>query len=167
MHSNSYDQMKKLVEKYLDKNADLSVLDVGSYNINGTYKALFNNPKWKYVGADIGKGPNVDMIIDEASVWPNIADDVYDVVICGQVLEHTKEPKDLAKAIARVTKVNGYCFIIAPWRFGPHPFPKDYWRILPDGMEHLFMEIAGLGKLECFISGVDTVFAGVKVKKYV
>jgi SAM-dependent methyltransferase len=158
--------MQKLVEKYLDKNADLHILDVGSYNVNGTYKKLFDNPKWKYVGADIGPGPNVDMVIDENGVWSNITDNAYDAVICGQVLEHTKEPQKLALAIARVCKVNGYCFVIAPWKFGPHPFPKDYWRILPDGMEFIFMDVAGLAKLECYMSGVDTVFAGTKVKRY-
>lgn len=158
--------MRILVNKYLDKNANLAILDIGSYNINGIYKPLFNNPKWTYMGADLCCGPNVDVLIDEDGVWSNIKDSVCDVVICGQVLEHTKEPQKLARAIARITKARGYCFIIAPWRFGLHRYPKDYWRIMPDGMEFLFVDVAGLVKMECYISECDTVFAGTKIVKF-
>ena len=46
-----------------------SVLDVGSYDVNGTYRPLFP-AGWDYLGVDIEKGPNVDLVVaGEHPLW--------------------------------------------------------------------------------------------------
>jgi hypothetical protein len=44
-------------------NRQARVLDVGSYDVNGTYKDIINDPAWTYVGADLAAGPNVDVVL--------------------------------------------------------------------------------------------------------
>jgi len=62
MHETSMVQMSKFVQEYLDVNKDLTILDVGSLDINGSYKPLFSNPKWTYFGLDVVAGPTVDVV---------------------------------------------------------------------------------------------------------
>ena len=55
MHKSSYIKMNNFVDKYLsDKiNEELVIFDLGSQDVNGTYKDIFKNPLWKYIGCDI------------------------------------------------------------------------------------------------------------------
>jgi len=172
MHPNSYSQMTKLVGKYLNPSVPVSVLDIGSYDVNGTYKPLFGRSGWQYTGADISAGPNIDVVIDEDYEWKMFQDGQFDVVISGQAMEHMECPWLAAKAMYRVCKVGGLCIVTAPaiWPF--HPFPKDCWRIFADGMRALMVRTAGFAELECFTmthsdepsipNPTDTFFVGKK-----
>ena len=160
MHPNSSELMKKLVEKYLACRESISVLDIGSLDVNGTYKPIFDRPGWKYAGLDIRAGKNVDIVADEE--WSQVEDDSYDVVISGQCLEHVKMPWKWSKHVFRVCKPDGICIIIAPWSFREHRFPIDCWRILPDGMTVLMAEWAGFETVECSKKDADTYFVGRK-----
>ena len=46
MHASSYQEMKRFTERYLDRERELSVLDVGSLDVNGSSKELFASPRW-------------------------------------------------------------------------------------------------------------------------
>ena len=175
MHNSSYQQMQRIVGKYLDPKMLLNILDIGSYNVNGIYKPLFQWTNWKYTGADISAGPNVDVVLDEKYEWKMFEDGQFDVVISGQALEHMEYPWLAAKAIYRVCKVGGICAVIAPGVWEYHPSPKDCFRIYPDGMRSLFVGNAGFTEMECSMSdcviesplgnhnGTDTWFVGKKV----
>jgi len=138
MHENSYNLMKDVVAKYNLK--DKKVLDVGSYNVNGSYKDLFSN----YTGLDIEAGPNVDIVAKSLYDF-GVPDNSFDVVISGQTLEHVEDMKRWILEVARVAKE--MVVVIAPSRIGYHRYPIDCWRIYPDGMKWLFTE-AGLETLE-------------------
>jgi len=142
--------MKEIVKKYNIKN----ILDVGSLDVNGSYRDLFEN----YTGLDIEEGKNVDVIGEEYN-YP-FSNDSFDVVICGQTLEHTEELLKVVKEMARVAK--DMVVVIVPNAAPEHRYPKDYWRILPDGLEFLFKK-AGLEVLECYMSFNDTVGIAKKV----
>lgn len=145
MHDSSFQRIGDFVRQYMDPTKEYKILDVGSYDVNGTYKPHFaSNPKWSYIGCDIVEGPNVDFVID-AYDWQNVADESYDVVLSGQCLEHTKMPWKTVAEIARVCKKGGLVMMTAPWSFHIHRYPIDCWRILPDGMRVLIEDI---GKLE-------------------
>jgi len=55
MHESSKNLMKQFVDKYLKDFKCGAVLDVGSYDVNGTYKDLFDE-RFKYTGLDIESG---------------------------------------------------------------------------------------------------------------
>jgi len=63
MHISSQHEMRAFVDQYLDADEPLKILDVGSMNVNGTYRNLFNVPNWTYVGADRTAGDNVDIVV--------------------------------------------------------------------------------------------------------
>ena len=158
MHRNSYKLMRRFRDNYLDSTKELSILDVGSYDVNGTYKDLFDNSNWTYTGADIEKGNNVDIILKEKYNW-EIEDNTYDVVISGQCLEHVEEPWETIREITRIMKPESFCCIIAPWKEGIHRYPIDCWRILPDGINYLFNK-NNIEMLECDVNRNDTFYIG-------
>jgi SAM-dependent methyltransferase len=145
--------MKHFIDDYI-KDVDQKIIDIGSLNVNGTYKPLFTNPKWKYVGLDICNGPNVDITAKDPQKWP-VDDDSFDVVISGQCLEHVTAPWIWIKEIERICKPNGLLAIIAPWQWNIHRHPVDCWRILPDGMNYLLSVWCSFDVLKSGASGND------------
>lgn len=136
MDNNSKKIMQSFVDKYL-KDEELSILDVGSLNVNGTYGKSFNNPKWKYIGADIIAGPNVDVVIRYPYIWREFPDNSFDVVISGQTFEHIEFPWLTIKEIERVMKPGAIGCIIVPSSGYEHGYPVDCWRFMPDGLRAL------------------------------
>ena len=126
--------MQWFIDKHVDRNAIAKVLDVGSYNVNGCYRELFNNDNFRYSGLDMEKGPNVDIIPKSSYIWEEIKDDEYDVVISGQAFEHIEFFWVTFEEIVRVTKEGGLICIIAPNGFSEHRYPVDCWRFFTDGM---------------------------------
>ncbi|MBU0491488.1 MAG: hypothetical protein KKA73_04770 [Chloroflexi bacterium] len=53
MHIESYQEMARLVRTYLKPEQPLRILDVGSSDVNGSYRPLFQHPGWRYEGADV------------------------------------------------------------------------------------------------------------------
>ena len=153
MHDSSYAGVSALADKYLDKMKEYNILDVGSYDINGNYKAIFNYPGWKYTGVDIVAGPNVDYIIQPYQ-W-DIPTESYDVVLSGQCLEHVEMPWLWIKEAERVCKKDGLVILTAPWLFPIHQFPVDCWRILPDGMKVLLTKVANMSLLHLSVNQND------------
>jgi hypothetical protein len=164
MHETSMERMKEFVEKYLDVNKKLRILDVGSYDVNGTYKDLFDNPNWKYTGLDIEKGPNVDVVTKGVYDWD--LNEKFNVVISGQCIEHVEDLKEWSKEFNKILKENGLVCVIGPNNyFGEHRYPVDCWRIFPDGMKFLLEKVCDFKVIECFIKGPDCVGIAKKIKK--
>ncbi|MEW9672171.1 methyltransferase domain-containing protein [Ammoniphilus sp. 3BR4] len=131
--------MKEFVKKYLSvyANKPLKILDIGSMDVNGTYKPLFNVSGWSYFGCDLEKGKNVDIVLAGMYDWKNIESESFDVVISGQCFEHVEYFWITMLEITRVLKENGICCIIAPSSGPEHRFPVDCWRFYPDGFRSL------------------------------
>jgi SAM-dependent methyltransferase len=151
--------MKEFIDKYLPS-GDPAILDVGSYDVNGSYKPLLAGKN--YTGLDIEAGPNVDIVEPESYNWKSIKDATYDVVISGQCLEHVPAPWLWIKEVARVAKPGAMIIILAPWNWVVHYHPYDCWRVLPDGMRELFKS-AGLRMIETGMDNFDTYGIGIKV----
>ena len=151
MHQSSYDKMAGFVNKYLEKRSKdrLIILDLGSQDINGTYKPLFLSPAWKYIGIDASEGKNVDIVISNPYSWNNIRSDYADVLVSGQTFEHIEYIWLTMKEIRRVLKPGGLCCIIAPSGGIEHRYPTDCWRIYPDGFRAL-AKYADLEIIEVF-----------------
>ena len=92
MHPSSYDKMAAFRRDYLStREAEaLTILDLGSQDINGSYRPLFAAPAWHYLGVDMAPGHNVDLVLQDPYEWNEIVPDSIDVVISGQTFEHTE-----------------------------------------------------------------------------
>ena len=146
MHESSIGNMKTFKEKYL-KDTLGKVLDVGSQDVNGTYRDIFEN--WNYTGFDINPGKNVDV-----TNWKDLKNKKFDAIICGQVFEHVENDIELIEKIAKHLKKGGYCCIIAPSTGPKHGYPGDYRRYQPNDFLDLAL-FAKLEVLECKINGTN------------
>lgn len=131
--------MQAFVDKHLNKFKEkkIKILDIGSTDVNGSYRNLFEKNNWEYYGADIVKGKNVDIILYDHYNWKKIKSDSYDVVISGQAFEHIEFFWVTILEIARVLKSGGVCCIIGPSAGVEHKYPFDCWRFYPDGLKAL------------------------------
>jgi 2-polyprenyl-3-methyl-5-hydroxy-6-metoxy-1,4-benzoquinol methylase len=63
--------------------------------------------------------------------------EVFDTVLCTQVLEHVKEPSVVVGEISRVLKREGYLILTAPQSEPKHDEPYDYYRYTSHGLRYL------------------------------
>lgn len=134
MHGSSLLRMNWFANTYLDLAPNYKVLDVGSYDVNGTYKPIFSKPKFEYTGLDMLPGPNVDIVMLNPYNWSSIETDSYDVVISGQAFEHIEFFWVIMSEMVRVLKKDGILCCIAPLGFSEHRYPVDCYRFFTDGM---------------------------------
>ena len=134
MHKSSMLRMQWFANKYIGDQKYLNVLDVGSYDVNGCYREIFEEKDCNYTGLDMEKGPNVDIVPQSSYIWEEIENDKYDIVISGQALEHIEFFWVTLEEIVRTTKEGGLICIIAPNGFKEHRYPVDCWRFFTDGM---------------------------------
>jgi SAM-dependent methyltransferase len=139
-----------------------TVLDCGSFDVNGTLRPLAEKRGWKYVGIDVRPGPNVDVVATDPFHYP-YDDNSFDVVMCSGMLHNVSRPWLLVPEMARVLRPGGLLAIVAPWSLGLSQYPRDYFRVMPDGMMELF-DIAGcLEQYDIKIaSGRDVTATAVK-----
>ncbi len=128
--------MKWFVENHASKmrKEKLKVLDVGSYDVNGSYKHLFPAERFEYTGLDMAPGPNVDLVLKHPYDWRELKTDSFDIVISGQAFEHMEFFWVTMVEMARVLSNDGLLCIIAPNGFGEHRYPVDCYRFFSDGM---------------------------------
>ena len=143
MHISSYDHMKRIAEQHLNADDELTIYDLGSYDVNGSYKPIFENPKWHYKGIDLEAGPNVDIVLQNPYRWP-LPSNSADVIISGQAFEHIEFFWETWMEMVRALKPGGRILLIAPSRGPEHRYPQDCWRFYPDG----YRALAKFGGLE-------------------
>ena len=139
MHQSSLDKMEQFVARHLGSSTEksLQILDLGSMDINGSYKRFFEYPNWEYRGADLESGNNVDVVLSNPYKWQEIASASLDVVISGQAFEHMEYFWSVLQQIERVLRPDGLACVIAPSRGYEHRYPVDCWRFYPDGFKAL------------------------------
>lgn len=115
----------------------LDVLDVGSMDVNGSYRQFFDDPQWRYTGMDMELGPGVDIVLPQPYEWAALADDSFDVVVSGQAFEHIEFPWVTILEVARVLRPGGLVCLIVPSSGYEHRYPVDCWRYYPDGVAAL------------------------------
>ena len=104
------DQLKfvrAFTEFYLKNNfsKDINVLEIGSYDVNGSVKQQFNFTR-KYIGIDLTSGPNVDVVLDGSQ-----ADELnqnFDMILSFECFEHAKNWKTIFKKIYSILNTNSF-----------------------------------------------------------
>ena len=133
MHSSALESFLDFQKTYLNslksKNS-IKVAEIGSYNYNsGIKKNIFN--ELEYIGVDIQKGPNVDIVLDNPYKFP-FEDNSIDVIISISAFEHTEFFWLTYLEILRVLKPDGLFFLNAPSNGKYHRYSTDNWRFYPD-----------------------------------
>lgn len=155
MHETSFFKAQCFVENYSNKiknsGENLSVLEIGSksYHDHDTFRSLFPDSKFKYVGLDISEGNNVDIVPRKGYVWEEIDDDKFDFVISGQTFEHNPFYWVTFCEMTRVLKPGGFMFVIAPGGGPVHRYPYDCWRFYPDSWRAL-TTLTGMSLVESY-----------------
>ena len=62
MHASSLERMNWFRDTYIKEDVQTKVLDVGSYDVNGSYRQFFKDSCIDYTGLDMSEGPNVDTV---------------------------------------------------------------------------------------------------------
>lgn len=106
---------RKVRKVYPDFFKNCRVLDIGSLNINGYNKPLFND--CEYIGIDIGEGPNVDVVC-KAHEYD---DEPFDTIISSECFEHDMYLELTLKNAVRLLKPGGlFAFSCANKLREPH-----------------------------------------------
>jgi hypothetical protein len=141
MHLSSLENMTKCYERYLDDpfldgGEHVKVLDIGGADVNGSYRAVFVDPRIRYVTADLAPGAGVDIVLHDPYRVP-ARDGEFDVVISGQMFEHCEFFWLAFQEMVRVVKDDGLIFLIAPSSGPIHRYPVDCYRFYPDSYSAL------------------------------
>jgi SAM-dependent methyltransferase len=128
---------------------DLTVLEVGSYNVNGTVRDLFAGP---YLGVDMRPGPGVDEVCNSRAL--RTLGRTFDVVVSTEMLEHDPLPWVSIRQMADVLHPGGILLLTARGYdergcFPVHDYPDDLWRFSVEGIVHLLTG-CGFDVLEAF-----------------
>jgi len=94
------------------------------------------------------------------------SDHYYDKIICSQVLEHVKRPRDVVEEFYRVLKPGGKLYITVPSIMGIHQAPHNYYNFLKYGLEEI---LTNVGFVNIFIEtqgGIFLVLGKVIHKSY-
>jgi len=67
---------------------NVSVLEIGSLNINGTIRDLYTNTT-QYVGVDVGPGPGVDLVAPGETL--DYEDNSFDIAVSAECFEHNPQ----------------------------------------------------------------------------
>ena len=152
MHDSAMDNCSNFIKKYVTKirKPKITVVDVGSMDFNGTLRSLFSNHVFKYIGLDIEKGRNVDVVLRDPYKLPFKSRSV-DVVVSTSCFEHNEMFWLTFKEMVRIVRPGGYIYLNAPYKDGIHEAPVDCWRFLPDGMKALAKWCPGTICVETYI----------------
>lgn len=155
MHTSAENNYNKFLEKYVSKNTFLRVLDVGSFDVNGTLKphTVKHISECNYVGLDICEGPNVDIVSSSLNI--PFDDNYFDLVISSSCFEHDEMFWNSFEEMVRVTKQDGLIYVCAPSSGDYHGNPGDCWRFYKDSWNALAKWSKDVVLLESYIDKTD------------
>lgn len=131
------------------------VLEVGSLDVNGSVREVFEPGSQCYRGIDRAPGPGVDEVMDGRAALGVFGYGVFDTVVCCECLEHDPRPWELIAAMHGLLAPGGHLFVSTPtFGFPYHGYPKDYWRLSEDAFREVVFEGFELLRLSTV---VDTV----------
>lgn len=119
------------------------VLEVGSFNVNGTIRPFFLEEG--YVGCDISEGPGVDAVLEDPRTLP-FENDQFGIVVSTEMLEHAEFPDEILAEMARVCRPTGTVLVTTRSPGFPHHNPPDYRRYTEDELR-IALEKAGFERV--------------------
>jgi SAM-dependent methyltransferase len=119
------------------------VLEIGSQNVNGTPRTIFEPLKpARYVGVDCSPGDGVDLVIDASEVIDHFGLERFDIVVSTEMLEHAKDWRAAVYAMKRVLRPRGLLVVTTRSPGFPyHGYPYDFWRFTLDDFRLIFRDM--------------------------
>jgi SAM-dependent methyltransferase len=105
-HPEQFDYIETLKNKFPQSFKEKKVLEVGSLNINGSIRTLFD--KCDYTGLDLESGSCVDVVCEGQNY--DAPDESYDVVSSVECFEHNPYWKETFLNMIRMCKTGGLVF---------------------------------------------------------
>lgn len=159
-----------LRRRYLDRDlvsaSDVlrgAVLEIGGGRAGrrGTFQPPQSQvSQWTYLDRNATRRPHVR---GDASALPMKAG-IFDVVVCLEMLEYVREPKDALAEMARVLKPQGVLLLSTPFVHRADA-ADDYWRFTEPGLRAL-LQGAGFDVLRWYAQG-HAVAAALNVVRHV
>ena len=118
-------------------------MEVGSRNVNGSIRPfIMKYAPNNYVGIDYVSGDGVDLITDARLLVEKFGENIFDIVISTEMLEHAEDWRSVINGMKRVLKPNGLLIITtrSPG-FGYHAYPYDYWRYTLEDFNEIFSDL--------------------------
>jgi SAM-dependent methyltransferase len=103
-HPEQFNFFTKVKDQFPDLFSNTSVVEMGSLNINGTVRVLFENPK-QYVGLDLGEGKDVDLVCKGEEY--DAPDESFDVAISAECFEHNPKWAETFENMHRLIRKGG------------------------------------------------------------
>ena len=150
--------LKKLQRNKMRKYSTLlegRLLDLGCGT--GPYKKFISCQFYTGMDENIDVGPDIQ---GNALQIP-FSDNSFNTVMCSEVLEHLKEPRECLAEISRVLCPGGISYITAPMSWSLHYEPNDYWRFTNYSLEYLIKQ-SGLNVLK--IERIGGIFSLLGVR---
>lgn len=158
--------VKHTVPQYF---SNRKILEVGSLDINGSIRSLFN--KCEYIGLDVGEGKGVDVV---CPIHEYICHEVFNTVISTEMLEHDKYWQESLLSMYNNLMPNGLLVLTCagPTRQehgttrttpGDAPFTNDWYRnisigdfssILPPSLFTTFSISYARGEADLYFYGI-------------
>lgn len=113
------------------------ILDAGAGE--SVYKRLFSHCTYKAIDLAVGESrwnySNLDYIgpLHEMPIDNNI----FDAILCTQVLEHLEWPRESVKEMHRVLKNGGKLYMTVPMAQNEHQTPYDFFRYTSYGIKSI------------------------------
>jgi len=109
-HIDQINFIKEFKEFYINNgfNKDINVLEIGSLDVNGNIRNLFNFTN-DYTGVDLEKGPNVDFVLDGIEI--DRLNKNFDIIISCECFEHAKNWKIIFEKMCQISKPNSFIVI--------------------------------------------------------
>jgi len=135
------------------------VLDVGCGS--SPFRKLFQDIH--YTGIDIVEGPYVDVVAPADNI--PFHDNRFQTILCTEVLEHVKEPREVLNECNRVMKDGGIMYITVPMTWYLHYEPYDYYRFTKYGLQYL-VEKSGFEVIKVNKLGGFVFYLCIRVSEY-
>ena len=119
------------------------VLEVGSYNVNGSIRPVFEpvgrEGCSEYIGTDMLPGPGVDKIINAQGLVKEFGEESFDVVVSCDSIEHVEHWREVLCEMMKVLKTGGRFYFTTVFPGYPkHDYPNDHWRFTIEDVQQIF-----------------------------
>lgn len=95
--------IQKISRHLADGYSGKRILEIGSYDVNGSIRSCFK--KSTYTGVDLIEGPNVDVVCEGGKV--SDPDETYDITVSCECFEHNPQWLETFLNMYRMTKRGG------------------------------------------------------------